>query len=58
MFVLIIIALAGLSLYFLLKPPTDFKNEPKSRRESLSEPELAVTKKDSRPTTKGFRKVL
>ena len=55
MFILIVIALAGISLYFLLKPPTDFQNEQALRCESISEHELAVTKKQS---MLGFGKVL
>ncbi|OLN32773.1 hypothetical protein [Desulfosporosinus metallidurans] len=55
MFILVIIALAGISLYFLLKPPTDFQNEQALRYKSISEPELAVTKKQSMP--RGFGKV-
>ncbi len=47
MFTFIIIALAGISLYFLLKPPADFQNVQALRSESISEPELVAAKKQS-----------
>ena len=50
MFTFIIIALAGISLYFLLKPPADFQNEQAFRCESIYETELVVTRKPSMPT--------
>ncbi len=56
MFILVIIALAGFSLYFLLKPPTDYKNGQTLRSESSSEPESAVTKKNSMPASSGSRR--
>lgn len=40
MFILVIIILAGFSLYVLLKPPTDFQNILASTDESNSEIDL------------------
>ena len=57
MFIIVIIALAGISLYFLLKPPADFQNEQALSCESISEPELVVTKKLSTPSLRGFAKI-
>lgn len=57
MFVLVIITLAGISLYFLLKPPANFQNELVLRYESISETELVVRGKQSMPTLSGFGKV-
>jgi hypothetical protein len=54
MLILVIISLAGISLYFLLKPPTDFQYEQALRCESISEPELVIIKKQNMPPVRGF----
>ena len=57
MFIVVIIVLAGISLYFLLKPPADFQNEQALRYESISESELVVTKQQSTSSLRRFGKV-
>lgn len=57
MFMVIFFALAGISLYVLLKPPTDFEYEQASRIEPIAEPELEVTKQQSKPTLRKLGKV-
>lgn len=57
MFILIIITLAGISLYVLLKPSTDFEYEQALRIEPISEPKLEVMEQRSKPTVRELGKV-
>lgn len=57
MFMVIIFTLAGISLYFLLKPPTDFEYEQASRIKPIAEPELEVTEQRSKPTVRKLGKL-
>lgn len=57
MFMVIIFALAGISLYVLLKPPTDLEYEQASGIEPIVEPELEVTERRSKPTIRKLGKV-
>ena len=57
MFMVIFFALAGISIYVLLKPPTDFEYEQASRIEPIVEPESEATVQQSKPTLRKLGKV-
>jgi len=55
MFMLIIFAFAGISLYFLLKPPAETEYEHATRFEPITGPELE-TEKRIKPIKRNLKK--
>ena len=57
MFMVIIIILAGISLYALLKPPTDLEYEQALIIEPITTPQLEITEQRCKPTVRKLDKV-